>query len=740
MSTINTPSASKTTAGSSSSRVTPPPQPRKDGLTPQQALDQQQRMLNEFYIDDTASNHDLHTSPPVSPKTAAPKRGKMNRFKLPAATDNVDDAPSPLQKIKPASKRTMAGSSASSEMDSTPTRRSERNKNKKRSAPADDDHEPESPLAKKSKTTISGSTVTTAKAGLYALKYNNVAPISKKKAGKLPVTAAERPVSTRPTSFMKQLRSKLPKTHTPSSELAKQKATSGNPATADGDGENENENDDVVADDETGGKKSAKGKGMKAEKKVVIPHDFVGEETGMGTSANRPEIAPGTGLTLLDKPWPCANRQCNTGMTWLLRDGQTATDGFGRKTGSQFYGRNKAETRLMDNDVWHTYCRKCYQRGYYALTNQKKDGETFHNRPQEGAAFWHMGNLRAQFLRLKLWRPEATFKVQLTKNMHARSNAWHATLRSNEDDAETAAEAYAKHPKFGFKERKPAKNGEVAAPKPEEAFPVQLVDSFTRDACGEDYDYDRVTEVLDHIQGMLDTDTIKQVPPIEFLISLPVDGEDITDPANNYKRWTAATDTRVFQSSAPTSGDEEGAEDGTVAESGNVKAESDAGEDVEDEQEDLYNVSRKATPTVAETQAGSDFLDHFEKTSDDEESSSDSESEYENEHDERSASLPPATGHFTSVNSRHAQSSPAPPPKQKDLDRDRFKMRPTASNPSGRPLSTTYGATPGSGMKHAREMNAKQVEAGSSNSGKKRARDDEEVDGEAGPADKRIRV
>ncbi|KAK5114561.1 hypothetical protein LTR85_010138 [Meristemomyces frigidus] len=719
MSTTNTPSSNKTIAGSS---VTPPPQPRKDGLTPEQGAEQQQRILLEHYVIENPSDQERLQSPPVSPKTVPPKRKKMNSFKLPAADKGADDSPWPPQKTKPVSKRKMTTSSTGSEMDSTPTRRSERNQNKKRSAPADDDDAPESPLAKKSKTALPTSSTTNATAGPSTSKPVTDAPMSKKKAGKLPVAVEERPVSTRPDSFMKRLRSKLPKKHTSSSELAKEHATKGQPASHDADDE-----DDLDADEQTGGKKSAKGKGKKAEKKVVIPHDFVGEETGMGTSANRPEIPAGTGLTLLDKPWPCANRQCNTGMTWLLRDGQTATDGFGRKTGSQFFGRNKAETRLMDNDVWHTYCRKCYQRGYYALTNQKKEGETFYNKPQEGAAFWHMGNLRAQFLRLKLWRPEATFKVQLTKNMHERSNAWHATLRQHEDDAEEAAEAYAKHPKFGVKERKPANNGEVAAPKPEEAFPVELVDSFTRDACDEDCDYDRVTEILDHIQSMLDAGTIHQVPPIEFLISLPVEGETITDAANNYKRWTAATDTRDFQSSAATSGDEDATAE---AEGADVKTEVGDGE-----QDDLYSVSDKAAPvTPEEAMASSDLLEAVQEASDDEEP----DSEDEGVSNERGTSVRPTVRQFNAINARRTQSSP-PPPRQK-AGFNRSGLRPTASNPSGRPLTSSYGAAPGSGMKRQREMSGEEVHAESSSAGKKRARSGEDMDGEAGPASKKTRL
>lgn len=589
MSTINTSASTKAIADSSNGRETPPPQARKHGRTPEQGAEEQQRILMETYVIDNDSPLAHSSAPPVSPKIA-PKR-KMKGYKLappPAAATGADDSPSPPKKTKPV-KRTLTTSSSSDEPDSTPTRRSARNITKKRPWEASD-NEPESPLAKKSKTSATTSGSTIAKPGPSTFTPINDAPMSKKKAGKLPVTEDERPVSTRPESFMKQLRGKLPKTHTPSDELADKaadgdeqevedagqtggkKATKGKAKKAKGKAKQVeqdvgvDEQVDKVDDDDadqTDGKKSGKGKGKSkktGEKQIIIPHDFVGQETGMGTSANKPDIPAGSGIEVLDKAWPCANRQCNTGMTWLLRDGENSADGFGRKTGSQFFGRNKAETRLMDNDVWHTYCRKCYQRGYYALTNQKKDGEQYQNKPQEGAASWHMGNLRAQFQRLQLWRPDATFKVQLTKNMHARSNAWHATLRLHPDDVAAAKVAFAQHAKFGSKTRKPAKNGEVAAPKPEQAFPVELVDSFTQDACGDECDYERVEEILDHVQGMLDAGTITQVPPVEFLISQPVDGEEIRDATKNYRRWIAETDARDAATSGEetTSGDENG--------------------------------------------------------------------------------------------------------------------------------------------------------------------------------------
>ncbi|KAK5131704.1 hypothetical protein LTR08_000758 [Meristemomyces frigidus] len=400
--------------------------------------------------------------------------------------------------------------------------------------------------------------------------------MSTKKAGKLPITADDQleviaddgPAPAGPASRTKRLIIKLPKKRTPSTEPATKKLVK---VKTDDDGEAGQGDDDDDDDAPSGSKK--KGGKKAAPKRVIIQPGFVGKVSGMGTSINRPTLHPNSGISLLDASWPCGHRHCNTGMTWLPRDGPTAGDAFGRKTCSQFFGRNKGETGRIDNKVWHTYCRKCYQRTYYALTKQKKEGEEFQDKPQEGAASYHMTNLRSQFQRLELWRPNAVFKVQLTKNTIARSNAWHTCMRQSKNDVAAATATYAAHSDYGVKVRKPAKNGEVAAPKPEEAFPVQLVDAFANDAnlCGDDFDYDQVSDVLDHIQGMLDAGTIQQVPPIEFLISEKVDGERVVDAATNYARWVAVTDGYTFVSPPPSaSGDGEQKSDDHEAKDENV--------------------------------------------------------------------------------------------------------------------------------------------------------------------------
>lgn len=694
MSTFSTPSQTK------SSSATPPPPPRPDGLTAEQALAQQQRILEDNYIDDTIER-EPYTSPPVSPKTMSKRKTK--RTKGPA-TSGISDSPSPPKKQKPVSKPTVA--SASSEKDMTPTRRSARNVEKKRKA-SNEVNEQESPLAKKSKVAPAKPIASSSKA-VAANFHDDVderdstptkktaAPkasvISKRKGKAPPPAKAATPdivaaPSKRPQSIGSQLRAnkKLPMTHTPSVELSKKAGKKAKPIADDIEDDAETVVDDQVEDSET---EKSKGKKPKKERTQIIPANFQGEITGMGTTSNKPEGAK------LDKAWPCAKRDCNTGMTFFPRDA-TGSDGFGRHTISDFFGRNKGETRLIDNDVWHTYCRKDYQRLYYSAT-----------RSEDGAAAWHMMNLHAQFTRLKLWRPEATFKVQLTKNMYARSNEWHNVLRQNNGDVAAAKEQYPLSDKFRIKERAPTKKGEIALLKPEEAFPVELVDQFHKDTCGDNFDYDDIEAVLVQIQSLRDADTIKQMPPIEFLISKPQDGEKIADPKHNYERWAAIEDARNFKT-PPGSGDEVEGEDDDDAESGG------------DEGDEVVRPFKLMPPTAVENAEGRDLLfPQFEAPTpptptapfpaaptpaeSDNELVSDSESEAESENGDSDESgndsdndgAPPKQQSGFKLPPLSAPSASTSKPKPRSTLR--------AVNPGVRPSSSTYGATWGSGIKRAR--------------------------------------
>jgi len=245
--------------------------------------------------------------------------------------------------------------------------------------------------------------------------------------------------------------------------------------------------------------------------------------TNMGTSSVRPADAD------LDEPWCCANRGCSTGMTYFHRDAP-GTEGFGRKAISDYLGRNKKETKSIDPEVWHTYCRKCYQRLHYAAGGAQGKNKT-------GLFNWHISNLRSQMQRLKAWRPYATFKAQLLKSMLDRSNQYQAILRRNSGNKAAALAEYQSRPNLGFDNRKANKKGELRSLKDEEAFPVDFTDIFIQQCCGPYLDYEDVDAVLSHIERMFDAETIEQMPPIEFLISAPTANELVINPSDNYIRW-----------------------------------------------------------------------------------------------------------------------------------------------------------------------------------------------------------
>ncbi|TKA22150.1 hypothetical protein B0A50_08207 [Salinomyces thailandicus] len=304
------------------------------------------------------------------------------------------------------------------------------------------------------------------------------------------------------------------------------------------------DNDKAVADaggdeDDADGKKPAKS---------VIPTDYRGQTNNAGSATNKPV---GALVTILDESWPCANRHCTTGMTWLRRDdGGKGETGYGRKSISQFFGRNKKQTSNIDTDVFHTYCRKCYQRASYQYTHQNDSNNEFYHKPAQGMAALHMINIRAQFTRLKLWRPDALFTVQLSKAMLTRSNIYHGFLREVDNDATIAQADYdVKYAPKPSKAKKKASKAMTDAgittgklPTAEVAFPVALCDSFKTACCGSGYDYDRIDQVLDYIQAMLDAGTITSVPPVEFLPNDVQVGETVNSAHDNYKRWLATVD------------------------------------------------------------------------------------------------------------------------------------------------------------------------------------------------------
>lgn len=250
--------------------------------------------------------------------------------------------------------------------------------------------------------------------------------------------------------------------------------------------------------------------------KETIPKSYEGAASQKGYSIPAPDV-PG----VLDTPWRCGNLGCTSGMTWLPRDADASSGegACGRKVISQFFGRNKAATKLIPDSVWHYYCRKDYQRQTYDAKKDSKDHAAF-----------NIAQIREQISRLELYRPDAMFDVALTKGALDRVFTFQALKSANNNDA-TIATSLMPPPK---------KAGDLTL---EEAMPPSVLEKFyiyhvtdCKIAAGRPYDYDGLERVLQFIEREIAADTTNVMIPFEFLIHKPVDGETI-DETDNFEKW-----------------------------------------------------------------------------------------------------------------------------------------------------------------------------------------------------------
>jgi hypothetical protein len=256
---------------------------------------------------------------------------------------------------------------------------------------------------------------------------------------------------------------------------------------------------------------------VKKTPEYAVEHAFDGTPSHHGYSIECPQFGS------LTTPWSCANLECSTGMTWVPRDTKDPKTGkgpMGRKVISQFFGRNKGPTKIIPNDVWHIHCRKDYQRARYAAEHGTADE----------LARQVIDNLRDQLIRLKLWRPEALFQVQLDKGATDRLNNYFALLRQHGSD-EAAALAALPAPKDPKKV------------KPEEAFPPALAEVFNRrfKTVGKDAtaNYDDIEAIIAWSEAQIDAGNTTVFVPAEFLINPIQDGETVNDVATNFADWEA---------------------------------------------------------------------------------------------------------------------------------------------------------------------------------------------------------
>lgn len=270
---------------------------------------------------------------------------------------------------------------------------------------------------------------------------------------------------------------------------------------------------------------------VKKTPEYAVEHAFDGTPSNHGTSIECPQFGS------LTTPWSCANLGCNTGMTWVPRDTKDPKTGkgpMGRKCISNFFGRNKGATKLIDNEVWHIYCRKDYQRARYAAEHGTADE----------LARQVIDNLREQLVRLKLWRPNALFQIQLDKGASDRLNNYFALLRQHGND-EAAALAALPAPKDPKKV------------KPEEAFPPALAEEFNRRFKTADKaataDYEAVEAVIAWSEAHIDAGNSTVFVPVEFLINPVQPGETVNDVATNFADWEADRARRIALANAAAS-------------------------------------------------------------------------------------------------------------------------------------------------------------------------------------------
>ena len=197
--------------------------------------------------------------------------------------------------------------------------------------------------------------------------------------------------------------------------------------------------------------------------------------------------------------------------------------------------------------------------------------------------------------------------------------------------------------------------------KEEEAFPVDLTDQFERDCCGDDADYDRIEEVLEHIADLQEAGTLTRMAPIEFLIHEVEEGETVNNPRSSYKHWMAECDEMEYQTPDESEGGVPIKEEYASGSEIHV-----AGADEEDDEEDVDNSRDTLLDTV--------------KTSPD------------TDDDDAESDVAPTI-----------ETKPPPPrrawtPFIEPVRKTPYKLTPTALG-KGHRLSSTFGAVKGSGRR-----------------------------------------
>lgn len=180
-------------------------------------------------------------------------------------------------------------------------------------------------------------------------------------------------------------------------------------------------------------------------------------------------------------------------------------------------------------------CRKSYQRNKY---NAEKGGSKV-------LCEFYIEHIKAQLERIQLWRPEATFTVQLEKPAKERLNKYNDLLRRNGGNTDQAKQQVAVAQKIGTKGK----------PKPltlVEAVKVEHAEHIDAHFSGPDKTLKHlISVVVPWIEGEVASGSMVQMPPIEFLLNKSTADERVIDPKTNYDRWVALVDGVDFEEPEP---------------------------------------------------------------------------------------------------------------------------------------------------------------------------------------------
>ncbi|KAF1825422.1 uncharacterized protein K489DRAFT_305506, partial [Dissoconium aciculare CBS 342.82] len=204
--------------------------------------------------------------------------------------------------------------------------------------------------------------------------------------------------------------------------------------------------------------------------------------------------------------WQCSNTAC-TNLDKTARE-RTIT---GRKAVSDFFGRNKNSTKSIPDDVWGWLCRTCYQRGRYRATARAGV------QPHEEAN-WYLMLIRDQVKCLKIWRPEATFTIQLQAAAEQRYREYCVALERLGGDR-AVAEASVTRP--GRQSRKKDQLIEDRGQTLRMSHAKYIKENLT----GANTSYADIESVLDWMQGEVDDGQMLHLAAIEFLIHPQRDDE-----------------------------------------------------------------------------------------------------------------------------------------------------------------------------------------------------------------------